>query len=149
MGLKLPNRKVLLGKPQLDAETINKSLLFEPLNNMVLDAYHQQGYFGGGFEDAHFEADNGSGKTAIVLKAPEYTRFMLYGRGPGKMPPVQAISGWCSKYGIEVSPWAVAMHIAKYGTKGNDFLTPIMPDILQYVNAQLAQLIQNQLLVNN
>ena len=146
MGLKLPNKKGIFGKPDISADKLKNGVLLEPATQMVLDAYHNAGYYGGGFEDAHFEFDTNSGKTAAVLKAPEYSRFMLYGRGPGKMPPIEPIAGWCAKYGIAISPWAVAMHIAKAGTKGNDFLTPVLPEAIGYINAQIAKLIEEELL---
>ena len=68
-----------------------------------------------------------SGKTANSLEVQvtgnkgellggEAVYYMIYGRGPGKMPPVEAIAAWVKSRALDISPWAVAKHIAKYGT---------------------------------
>lgn len=142
MGLKLPKGRLL---NEISLDSILANIHLEPATQMVQDAYHRAGYYGGEFEQAHFEVNTGSGRGAIVFVQPSYARFMLYGRGPGKMPPVEAIAGWTRKYGIEISPWAVAKHIAKHGTKGNDFLSPVMPAVNAYIAAQIQKLMAQQI----
>lgn len=112
-----------------------------PATEIVISGYHNAGYSGGEFENAKFIADDDK----IILDAPEYTRFMLFGRGPGKMPPIEPIAGWCAKMGIDVSPWAIAKSIAKKGTKGNNFLTPLVPDIAAYFAEQISAIIGKQI----
>lgn len=108
---------------------------------IVIDAYHQAGYYGGEFENSEFVVNGDN----IVLDSPEYTRFMLYGRGPGKMPPIEPIAGWCAKQGIDISPWAIAKSIAKKGTKGNDFLSPVVPTLASYFAIQIGNLIGSEM----
>lgn len=125
---------------------------------IVLKAYHDQGYHNGDFETSHFELDtSSSANPAAVLIWPTYTKFMLYGRGPGKMPPIEPIAGWMRKYGISVSPWGVAKNIAKYGTtnwdgyngpstkRNTDFITPIIPTLSENFKQQLKTLLEEEL----
>lgn len=126
---------ISLSKEQLEKLNLDKATL------TIIDAYHRAGYSGGSFENSKLVPT----EEAIVLEAPKYARFMLWGRGPGKMPPIEPIAGWCSKVGIEVSPWAVAMHIAKHGTKGNDFLTPIIPVLSDEIAEQIANLLAEEM----
>jgi len=120
----------------LSEEALN-SINLAKATQFVIEAYHGAGYSGGDFEKAEFVVDGDD----VVLKAPEYSRFMLYGRGPGKMPPIEPIAGWCAKNGIDISPWAIAKSIAKKGTKGNDFLTPIVPKLSEFFGQEIANLI--------
>lgn len=131
-------------KPIVPQDIIN-AIDFNSLTKPVIDAYHQAGYSGGGFERSIFRM-NGS-NTRIVLDAPEYTRYMLYGRRPGKMPPVAPLLNWCSKYGISISPWAIAMKIAREGTKGNDFLSKqnVNDKVIEELNKQLKSIINKQI----
>lgn len=136
-------RKLRLGTP--DLSSLMSLVNLQPATNIILNAYHAAGYSGGGFENAHFEVSTASGNAAIVFKQPEYTRFMLYGRGPGKMPPISAIESWTKKRGITISPWAIARHIGKYGTKGNDFMTPVLPSVNKYIDEQITLLLAKQI----
>lgn len=126
-------------------QNIINAIDFNALTKPVIDAYHQAGYHDGLFERSIFRM-NGS-NTRIVLDAPEYTRYMLYGRRPGKMPPVAPIASWCAKYGISISPWAVAKKIAREGTKGNDFLSKqsVNDKVIEELNRQLKAIINKQI----
>lgn len=42
-------------------------------------------------------------------------QFKIVGRGPGKMPPVSALTPWANSKGI--NPWALAISIARKGTQ--------------------------------
>lgn len=77
----------------------------------------------------------------VALFAPSYTPYMLYGRGPGKMPPQQPIENWMARKGIMGSSWAIRSKIAKEGTKGTDFLTPAMNQVLASITKTLSETI--------
>jgi hypothetical protein len=61
-----------------------------------------------------------------------YSWFVIYGRPPGKMPPVDAIMPWVSKKlgvvgdSLRSVAFAIARSIGRKGTKGRDFITPIV-----------------------
>lgn len=74
----------------------------------------------------------------LQLYAPAYTPFMLYGRGPGKMPPQQPIDSWMAQNGIIGSSWAIRAKIAKEGTKGTDFLSPAWNEVITSITANIA-----------
>lgn len=42
--------------------------------------------------------------------------YLIHGRKPGNMPPVQRLFDWVRARGLDISPWAVAKSIAKKGT---------------------------------
>lgn len=126
---------------EIDLEDILGKIDYQPATNIVLDAYHQQGYFGGDFESAHFT----STKDSIVFEQPYYTQFMLFGRMPGRMPPIDPIINWTKKYGISINPWIIAKHIADNGTNGNDFISPVIPRVSNYISGEIQKLIVDQI----
>ena len=125
-------------KPHIDIAKILSQLTFEEETKMVTDSYYAQGYSGEFGRTAHFTMDISSNSPSVILHTPAYTNFMLYGRGPGKMPPLEPIKSWMEEKGLEGSAWAIRKHIAEFGTTGNDFLTPV----LGQVKENLAQKIQ-------
>lgn len=112
---------------------IIRSLDLEDATNVVRQAYYNQGYKGLFGETAEFRFVHNK----IQLFAPEYTKYMLYGRGPGKMPPQEPIEDWMNRYGIVGSSWAIRYKIAKEGTVGNPFLDNAIPSVVQSVKLQL------------
>ena len=108
-----------------------KDLDLSPATEAIRNAYHSQGYNGLFGEQAEFLFNKDESR--VELFAPDYTRFMLYGRGPGKMPPKEAIESWMDRYGISGSPWPIMKHIAAEGTEGNNFVSQALPSIVQSV----------------
>ena len=115
--------------PRIDITEILSQLTFEEETKIVTDAYYAQGYNGEFGKTAHFTLDISSKTPSVILHTPAYTHFMLYGRGPGKMPPLEPIESWMKAKGLEGSAWAIRAHIAKFGTTGNDFLTPVLGQV--------------------
>ena len=126
-------------KPHIDIAEILSQLTFEEETKLVVDSYYAQGYNGEFGKTAHFTMDLSSKNPSVILHTPSYTPFMLYGRGPGKMPPLEPIKSWMEEKGLEGSAWAIRKHIADFGTTGNDFLTPV----LGQVRENLVQKVQN------
>ena len=124
---------------RVDITSILSTLTFEEETKMVTDAYYAEGYSGDFGRTAHFTMDTSSKSPSVILHTPAYTQFMLFGRGPGKMPPLQPIKSWMEAKGLEGSAWAIRKHIADFGTTGNDFLTPV----LGQVKENLVQKVQN------
>lgn len=55
----------------------------------------------------------------VSIRMPGYTVYMNEGRGPGKRPPMEALTVWMREKGIAESMyWAIANKIAKEGTEG-------------------------------
>ena len=113
----------------VDIAEILSQLTFEEETKMVTDAYYNQGYSGDFGRTAHFTMDTASKNPAAILHTPAYTQFMLYGRGPGKMPPLEPIKSWMEEKGLTGSSFAIRKHIADFGTTGNDFLTPVLGQV--------------------
>lgn len=107
----------------------------EEITDIVRTAYSQEGYSGLFGSTASFLDDGNS----IKLFAPEYSRFMLYGRNPGKMPPKENIESWMESIGIIGSPWSIMNKIANEGTTGNNFLGPTIPEITETISKEISK----------
>ena len=93
----------------------------ETLDRLTLavhEYYTKEGYAGEFSHTAKFFIK----KNEIILEAPDYTPYILFGRKPGKLPPIQPIISWCKQYGITASPWGIRYNIGRKGTKGNNFI---------------------------
>lgn len=99
-------------------------------------------------QDFRIETDEKGGR----LYAADYFKYLITGRGPGKMPPVEPIRQWAEKLGLtgrdprgrfitsRSLAWSIAIGIAKKGTQifqgkkpGIDFLGVMetnMPSLL-------------------
>ena len=122
---------------------ILSSLTFEEETKMVTDSYYAQGYNGDFGRTAHFTMDTTSSSPSVILHTPAYTNFMLYGRGPGRMPPLEPIESWMEAKGLEGSAWAIRKHIADFGTTGNDFLTPVLGQVKETIVEKIQTAISN------
>jgi len=69
-------------------------------------------------------------KDEIEWDFPEYSEYMDKGRGPGKMPPLKAISDWTSRNNIPDSAiFPIRKKIAEEGTTGYHFTDLIWDDM--------------------
>lgn len=111
-----------------------RTIDLEPSTEILRRAYYEQGYDGEFGRSATFLFRN----NRIELFAPAYTRYMLFGRNPGKMPPSEPIRLWMQKKGIpEDYLFPIQRKIAENGTTGNNFVAPLLPQIIQSVKLQL------------
>ena len=130
--------------PHIDISEILSSLTFEEETKLVTDSYYAQGGYSGEFgKTAHFTMDTSSNNPSVILHTPAYTNFMLYGRKPGKMPPLAPIESWMKAKGLEGSAWAIRKHIAEFGTPGNDFLTPVLGQVKENIVKKIQKSISN------
>ena len=114
---------------------ILSGLNLEDITDIVRNAYKQEGYNGLFENTASFLfGDNDN----IQLFAPQYSQFMLYGRNPGKMPPKENIESWMDNLGITGSPWPIMRKIANEGTTGNDFLSPVIPEVTETISKEIS-----------
>ena len=131
----------------IDLQKLLKSLDLTPATDIVTTAYYDQGYSGEFGTRTFFEMDVDSSNTPFaVLHSPSYTPYMLYGRAPGKMPPAEPIENWMQKQGIDGSSWAIRKHIAEFGTQGNDFIEPVMPEVRNTIVDIMKEAIVNTLI---
>lgn len=119
--------------PHIDIAEILSTLTFEEETKMVADAYYAQGYNGEFGKTTHFTMDTSSTNPSVILHTPAYTPFMLYGRKPGRMPPLEPIESWMEAKGLEGSAWAIRKHIAEFGTPGNNFLPPVLEQVQENI----------------
>ena len=129
--------------PHIDITEILSQLTFENETKLVTDAYYAEGYDGEFGKTAHFTLDTSAKNPTVILHTPAYTHFMLFGRGPGKMPPLQPIKSWMEEKGLEGSAWAIRKHIADFGTPGNDFLTPVLGQVKETIVQKIQNAISN------
>ena len=131
--------------PHIDITSLLSQLTFEEETKMVTDAYYAQGYNGEFGRTAHFTMDISSNNPSVILHTPAYTNFLLFGRKPGKMPPLEPIESWMKAKGLEGSAWAIRKHIADFGTPGNDFLTPVLGQVKETIVKKIQKSISNAL----
>ena len=129
--------------PPINIADILSSLTFEEETKMVTDSYYAQGYSGEFGRTSHFTMDLSSKNPSVILHTPAYTPFMLYGRKPGKIPPLEPIKSWMEEKGLEGSAWAIRQHIAEFGTTGNDFLTPVLGQVKENIVQKIQTAISN------
>lgn len=65
--------------------------------------------------------------TGVIVQShlPSYAIFTDRGRRAGKRPPVSSLTAWCRRHGMAGKEYALATSIAKHGTVGNHFTTPL------------------------
>lgn len=69
---------------------------------------------GRGFESLRYEITGGNTST---IYGAHYIFYLVHGRGPGGMPPVENIRVWAEAKGLpEGIEWGIAKKIAKEGT---------------------------------
>lgn len=129
--------------PRVDITTILSLLNFEDETRMVTDAYYAQGHNGEFGRTAHFTLDTYSKNTTVILHTPAYTNFLLFGRKPGRMPPLEPIESWMEAKGLTGSSFAIRKHIAEFGTTGNDFLTPVLGQVKETIVEKIQDAISN------
>ena len=129
--------------PPIDIAEILSTLTFENETKMVTDSYYAQGYSGEFGKTAYFTLDTSSTHPAVILHTPAYTNFLLFGRKPGRMPPLEPIKSWMEEKGLEGSAWAIRAHIAKFGTTGNDFLSPVLGQVRESLIQKIQTTISN------
>ena len=121
-------------------EDILKTIDTKPMIDRISQEYARQGYIGR-FPSTLRTTITG---TTIQFWSARYGWFMLHGRGPGKQPPIAAIRDWIDRYNIPRNEWAVAKKIAREGTRGNNFLSPIVPELIDMISKEILQKAKEQ-----
>lgn len=87
-----------------------------------------------------FRIDIESNSYDVQFLAPEYWKYVEYGRAPGKQPPVSAISNWITikrivplAYNNKIPTqkslaFVIARSIGRKGTKGRHFLSSTLDE---------------------
>lgn len=90
-----------------------------------------------------FKVDVSGKLFEVTFNAPEYWKYVNYGRPPGKMPPVSAIEEWITRRRIVPESntstpnatslaYAIARKIGRKGTKGTKFLEKSLDEQKEY-----------------
>lgn len=114
-------------------EDILKTIDTKPMIDRISQEYNAQGYIGRFPSTLRTTITN----TTIQFWSAQYVWFMLHGRDAGKMPPIAAIRDWIDRYNIPRNEWAVAKKIARDGTTGNNFLSPIVPELVDMIGKEI------------
>ena len=114
-------------------EDILKTIDTKPMIDRISQEYNAQGYIGRFLSTLRTTITN----TTIQFWSAQYGWFMLHGRDAGKMPPIAAIRDWIDRYNIPRNEWAVAKKIARDGTTGNNFLSPIVPELVDMIGKEI------------
>ena len=92
-----------------------------------------------------------------VIRGEKYTEQLVFGRRPGKRPPITPIENWVNaKFGISGQQatsfaFAIANKIAKEGTswhlKGGSDLLEVLEtsEVQKYINDRLGKYLENEL----
>ena len=92
------------------------------------------------------EASDGKG----IIKGMDYTYYLVNGRAPGNMPPIQPLVEWVGhKFGItgneaRSAAFAIATKISREGTSyypdGTDLVEVLSsPEVISYINSQISR----------
>ncbi|MCQ2608736.1 MAG: hypothetical protein MJ197_08635 [Bacteroidales bacterium] len=127
-----------------DVANFMRDLDLTPMNDRIKEEYYKQGY---GLNDfapnltAHVEGSK------VLFQSSPYAFYMLYGRRAGKFPPISKIEEWCSYKGItfKSAPFLIARKIAREGTKGNNFIYQIIPELKDMIVEQIQNNIKNKM----
>jgi len=114
-------------------EDILKTIDTKPMIDRISQEYNAQGYIGRFPSTLRTTITN----TTIQFWSAQYGWFMLHGRDAGKMPPIAAIRDWIDRYNIPRNEWAMAKKIARDGTTGNNFLSPIVPELVDMIGKEI------------
>ena len=90
-----------------------------------------------------FKVDVSGNSFEVTFNAPEYWKYVNYGRPSGKMPPVSAIEEWITRRRIVPEPntstpnvtslaYVIARKIGRKGTKGTNFLEKSLDEQKEY-----------------
>ena len=60
--------------------------------------------------------DIDAAQSVAYIVALYYVEFVVYGRRPGKLPPVDKIGDWAIAKNIPGNPFSIALSIAEFGT---------------------------------
>lgn len=110
-----------------DLNVYGQAIIEEFLNNIVQDL---RDYMDGKILSDQFGARNATGKSKASIQVNKltastgqivgaaYIEYVLRGRGPGKMPPLNKIVDWCNAKGVPRSrAWIIAKNISEAGSR--------------------------------
>ena len=88
------------------------------LNKMIVQEGRLRTITGAIYDRITTNVTSGTGFVTGQLETDDYWEFVGSGRGPGGMPPVDAIEAWLNRAGLStINPWAIAKRIAKEGSR--------------------------------
>jgi len=136
-----------------DAAVYGQAIISDFLNNIRLEliAYMDSNNRNAtGKSKNSLQVVNVTGNSGQLIGA-DWIEFTFKGRGPGKMPPLNAIIDWCVAKGLPRSmAWIIGKRIAESGTKlyreGRNIITEtITPERINAFTESLAKIYAAQI----
>lgn len=136
-------------------DTLLNEIINEVINRWLIPKFNELGMNATGEWLKNIEVETYGDNTAEIW-ARHYTEQLVYGRKPGKMPPVEPLIQWVvAKFGYEYNTaekfaWAIAKKIAAEGTDyykegGTDLIEVLsQPEVTDYVNSRVGNYLQSE-----
>lgn len=129
---------------------------FESLKNDLIQRHNDLGMKASGLWESELEItiEQSDGRMTARLSGIGYTEQLVYGRKPGKFPPIKAIEQWILDKGINLEnnikasslAFLIARKIAKEGTKyfrdgGTDLIQSVItPERIQAIISRVREI---------
>ena len=129
---------------------------FAAIKEDLVKRHNELGMKASGLWESELSVDiyENGGKTTAMLTGLTYTEQLVYGRKPGKFPPIKAIEQWIIDKGIQLEnkmkasslAFLIARKIAKEGTKyfqngGTDLIESVVtPERIQSIINQVKEI---------
>lgn len=129
---------------------------FESLKNDLIQRHNDLGMKASGLWESELEItiEQSDGRMTARLSGIGYTEQLVYGRKPGKFPPIKAIEQWILDKGIKLEnnikasslAFLIARKIAKEGTKyfrdgGTDLIQSVItPERIQAIISRVREI---------
>jgi len=127
------------------------------IDNFLIPSFTQSGHNASGKFIKSLSADGQDNKGYI--NGNDYIQYIIYGRRPNKDQSPEALNhfmkwaghyifkDWVKEKGIQANPYAVALHVAKYGYEGDPTLLNILqsPEVQNYVYNEMGVYLSGQI----
>lgn len=129
---------------------------FESIKSDLIQRHNELGMKASGLWESELEItiESNDGRTTARLFGLTYTEQLVYGRKPGKFPPIKAIEQWIIDKGITLEnnikasslAFLIARKIAKEGTKyfrdgGTDLIQSVItPERIQQIISKVREI---------
>ena len=129
---------------------------FESIKDDLIKRHNELGMKASGLweSELNVEISESDSTTIATLSGLNYTEQLVYGRKPGKFPPIKAIEQWIIDKGIQLEnnikasslAFLIARKIAKEGTKyfqngGTDLIESVVtPERIQSIINQVKEI---------
>lgn len=98
------------------------------------------------YKSLRLEVQDSLDELSLLVYEEDYGKYVDAGRGPGKMPPLEAIREWTRLKGIpERAAWPIARKIARVGTRPSNYFSVPLSVRLALLRQDLPKAFQEDL----